>query len=57
MSEGTNQTKVNNYPRSKRATCIACTNRKQCVLPMKDTEDEDTSLYNCSKFKPGSQPG
>jgi hypothetical protein len=40
-----------NFLRSKRETCWKCTQRKDCIRPCKDTEDEDTSRYNCDKFK------
>ncbi len=53
MNQESNKTKGFNYLRSKREICRACEQQKLCILPCRDTEDEDTSLYNCPKYKVG----
>jgi hypothetical protein len=51
MNQGNVQTNNSNYLRSKRETCLNCDQRSQCIRPIKDTEDEDTSMYACEKYK------
>jgi hypothetical protein len=57
MNQENTASKNSNYLRSKRETCIKCERRSQCILPIKDTEDEDTSLYNCEKYKAAKTEG
>jgi hypothetical protein len=51
MDQAKVNTKGYTFLRSKRDTCLACELRTQCIRPPKDTEDEDTSLYDCPVYR------
>lgn len=51
MEQGSLKRKGFNFLLSKREICLACDQRNQCKRPIKDTEGEDTSFYDCEKYK------